>query len=352
MNLRQLAKQAYLGATSTVGAFSIVRRSNWRRRRLLILCYHGISLDDEHEWDPQLYMSPETFEARLSRLKQVGCSILPLVEGLNRLRDGTLPEAAVSLTFDDGMHDFSAVARPLLRKYEAPATVYVTTFYSDFRHPVFGIFCSYLLWKGAHRTLDLHRLIPSGTVHVLGLGSARRLARNQIEEHARRAQLDAAAKDALARRLAAELGIDYGALVQREILHVMSNDEITQLARGDIDVQLHTHRHRTPREKSLFLREIVDNRIRLESLTGRPARHFCYPSGVYYEEFLPWLREAGVLSAVTGNPGLAHSKSEALLLPRVVDTQTKSLRDFESWASGVMAAVPRPSPQFFDRRNP
>jgi peptidoglycan/xylan/chitin deacetylase (PgdA/CDA1 family) len=296
-------------------------------------------------------MSPETFEARLSRLKQVGCSILPLVDGLKRLSDGTLPEAAVSLTFDDGMHDFFAVARPLLQKYEAPATVYVTTFYSDFRRPVFGIFCSYLLWKGAHRTLHLNQLIPGGTVHELALASARRLARHQIEEHARHAQLDAAAKDELARRLAAELGIDYGELVRREMLHVMSNDEIAQLAQADIDVQLHTHRHRTPRDKLLFLREIVDNRNRLESLTGRPARHFCYPSGVYYQEFLPWLREAGVESAVTGDPGLAHSKSQALLLPRVVDTQTKSLRDVEAWASGVMAALPRRTPLFFDRRN-
>src|SRR5437899_4989580 len=38
------------------GAFDLVRDSAWRRKRLLILCYHGISLESEHLWRPRLYI--------------------------------------------------------------------------------------------------------------------------------------------------------------------------------------------------------------------------------------------------------------------------------------------------------
>lgn len=49
-------KHTALEALRGVGAFDAVSRSKWRRSRLLVLCYHGISLDDEHEWNPGLYI--------------------------------------------------------------------------------------------------------------------------------------------------------------------------------------------------------------------------------------------------------------------------------------------------------
>jgi len=67
------------------------------------------------------------------------------------------------------------------------------------------------------------------------------------------------------------------------------------------------------------------------------ARHFCYPSGVYRSEFLPWLREAGVQTATTCDPGLASSRTEPLLLPRLVDTSNLSALDVEGWMAGMSA---------------
>ncbi|MDB4881979.1 MAG: hypothetical protein JWL95_745, partial [Gemmatimonadetes bacterium] len=59
--------------------------------------------------------------------------------------------------------------------------------------------------------------------------------------------------------------------------------------------------------------------------------------GVYRPEFLPWLGEAGVISATTCDPGIASPKSAPLLLPRLVDTSHLSALDVEGWLTGMSA---------------
>ena len=143
--LKQL-KRTTLSSLKASGVFSVVRNSRWRSQRLLILAYHGISLDDEHEWDASLYMSPECFRRRMQLLKNSNCTVLPLAEATERLFTGDLPERSVALTFDDGNYDFYKEAHPIIREFGFPVTVYLTTFYSHYRKPVFDVVVSYLLW--------------------------------------------------------------------------------------------------------------------------------------------------------------------------------------------------------------
>ena len=96
------AKRGALHALNRLGVFPRVRDSTWRRAQLLILCYHGIALDDEHKWDSSLYMSAQDFESRLLLIEQGGHTVLPLGLALDRLYSNTLPERSVAITFDDG----------------------------------------------------------------------------------------------------------------------------------------------------------------------------------------------------------------------------------------------------------
>ena len=59
-------KLAALGMLRTSGMFGVVANSRWRQQRLLILCYHGVSLEDEHQWRPTLYIPPQKLEQRLT----------------------------------------------------------------------------------------------------------------------------------------------------------------------------------------------------------------------------------------------------------------------------------------------
>src|SRR4030095_13285796 len=110
---------------------------------------------------------------------------------------------------------------------------------------------------------------------------ARARAVDELRRHARENKLSAEEKDALIASVASQLKIDYDALVAKRLLHILSPDEVKTLTANGVDIQLHTHRHRTPMNRSLFLREIEDNRNNIQAMTGAKASHFCYPSGVY-----------------------------------------------------------------------
>jgi peptidoglycan/xylan/chitin deacetylase (PgdA/CDA1 family) len=123
---------------------------------------------------------------------------------------------------------------------------------------------------------------------------------------------------------------------------LLTEEELAELARRGHDIQLHTHRHRTPRDETLFRKEIRENREVLEACTGRPAIHFCYPSGDVDDMFLPWLRETNVATATTGRAALATRDDDPLLLPRYVDTMAQSDLVFESWLCGIADLVKWP----------
>jgi peptidoglycan/xylan/chitin deacetylase (PgdA/CDA1 family) len=339
--LKQL-KRTVLRTIKQLGGFNVLRDSSWRRRRLLIIGYHGVSIDDEHKWDPSFYVTAATLDQRFRVLRDGGYTVLPLTEAVDRLRTDTLPPRSVVLTFDDGMADFAINAFPLLQRYGFPATVYLTTYYATDNRPVFGMFCSYLLWKSPRESVRSGEVLPDAADAIwdLRVPAGRQAALQAIQRHAVSERLSAARKDELARHIAGVLQVDYAQLAAKRIVRLMTPEEITRLSAAGIDFQLHTHRHRTPVERGAFAREIEDNRRCLIEMTGTTADHFCYPSGVYAPEFFPWLRELGVRSATTCDTGIASPDTNPLLLPRLIDTSNLSPVEFESWMAGVGALLP------------
>jgi peptidoglycan/xylan/chitin deacetylase (PgdA/CDA1 family) len=334
-------KQATLKSLSTAGVSTLVQNSRWRRQRLLILAYHGISLKDEHLWNSSQYMPAEVLRTRFELLKKSNCAVLPLDEAVKRLYANDLPDRAVAITFDDGTSDFYRRAFPLIKEFGFPVTLYLTTFYTHYNRPVFDLMLSYLLWKGRDEILDLKEITAHESRIDLRDHASQGIALAEIKAFARARKLSAEEKDALLASLAGQLKVDYDALIDQRIMHNLKPDEVKELAAGGIDVQLHTHRHRTPMDRQLFLREIEDNRQSIQKMTGKHAEHFCYPSGVYDLAFLPWLKESGVVSATTCETGFASRSSNPLLLPRVLDNPQLSAIEFESWLTGVSAALPR-----------
>jgi peptidoglycan/xylan/chitin deacetylase (PgdA/CDA1 family) len=323
--------------SNRLGVSRLLGNSSWRRRRLLVLCYHGVSLSDEHEWNSALYMSPAMLATRLAALRRCGCTVLPLGDAVERLYTGTLPERAVALTFDDGYYDFLARAYPLLQEYGYPATVYLATLRSEHNFPVVNVLVSYMLWQKRQSVLRAPEIPGLGTdTYPLATREQRALVLQKINAAIEPLDPEPGERDEIARAIARSLGMDYDTFAAKRVLTLVTPHEVKELARRGVDFQLHTHRHRTPENDERFVMEIRENRERIEAMTGRPAVHFCYPSGIHRPSYLPLLRAEHVVSATTTRPGIADPSSDPLLLPRFVDTSTVSSAEFEAWLHGIM----------------
>jgi len=334
-------KTAVLQLAEATGATSLLSSSAWRRHRLLILCYHGVSMYDEHEWS-DLYISAETFRRRMDLLRQARCNVLSLSEAAARLRDGELPDRAVVLTFDDGFYDFFSVAFPIIESLGFPVTLYLTTYYVEYNRPVFDPMCSYLLWKGRHRSwLDWPEVFPA-LVSLADVASRDR-ASLTIQEFAKVKKMSGREKDDLLGELAVRLRLDYEDLCRRRIMHLVTSDEAKQLATQGVDIQYHTHRHREYRTRDRMFVELQDNHRRIVSFTSREPRHFCYTGGFYLPEHPGFLKEYGIMTATTCKPGLCSSGMDQLTLPRLVDSPTLSDLEFRAWLAGTASLLPRRS---------
>lgn len=281
-------KKCSFQLSNQIGLTRRLASSVWRQQRLLVLCYHGVSLIDEHRWNPELYISPATLAHRLDTLERLGCAVLPLDEAVARLYAGTLPPRAVTLTFDDGFHDFRAGALPLLEARSYRATVYVSTQHCESDPASAHLLASYLKWK--------HRRARSG-----------------------------------------------GAVPVRptRVLSAMTPSELADVSNRGVAVEMHTHRHRAPDDPDEFMSEVGLNRARIEAITGRRPRHLCYPSGIYRASYLPRLAGDDIATATTCDPALASRLSHPLLLPRFVDSEACSQLAFEAWVTGVAMWLPR-----------
>ncbi len=312
---------------NSVCSFSAITASRWAKRP-------GPSR--------RCFFRPRSSPAAWKSFRITDAACFRSAQALRLLEQGKLPPKSVAITFDDGWADFREGAFPNLQRFGFPATVYLTTYYVLFNRPLFRFALAYLMWKRRGEFIEQYAAQWSPGVLDLRTDESRAALAQHLDAYAKREQLSGKQKDDLASEFAEAIGADYDDLLKHRLFHLMNPAEVAEMARGRIDFQLHTHRHRTPLDRELFIREIDDNRTHLLELAGPgDYTHFCYPSGANRPEFIAWLKEAGVRSATTCLNGLATRDADAYLLPRLLDQGGLSDDEFASWVSGLAEFLPR-----------
>lgn len=317
------------------GLFAVARALTGRRLR--ILGYHGIALDDEHEFQPMLFMQATTFADRLDRIARSGYPVLPLDEALDRLEKGTLPRATVVITIDDGWCGTQREMAPALARRRLPATLYLATYYVEKQTQVFNVAAAYALWRARTAGLDLGAVDPALEGRFdLSAPQRRSAALEILRSHAD--GLDSATeRQVLLERLYHALGLDFERVRSQRLFAFMSPDEASTLPAQGIDLQLHTHRHRFPgRDPNALTDEIEANRAALERAGAKSPRHLCYPSGEYDRAAFPTLEALGIASATTTLPGMNDSGTPRFELRRFLDSESCSPIRFEAEVSGFL----------------
>ena len=316
------------------GGFHLARRLT--APGLRILCYHGISLADEHEFRGRLFMREQTFRARMNCLKRLGHPVLALDEALERMQAGTLPAASVVVTFDDGWEGACRLAFPLLKELGFHVTLYVTTWYVQKGTQIFNVAVQYLFWKTRARQFELPKDVSNARASFdLADPAQREQAQHIVIRHGN-ALPDAAHRQALLFALGDILGVDMRTLFRQGVLRFASPDRLHELHRQGVDLQLHTHRHNLfGGDPARVSKEIADNRDALAGIADGPLDHFCYPGGIYSTEMWPALERAGVKSATTCEAGFNYHVTPRLGLKRILDEESLSQIEFEAELSGI-----------------
>ncbi len=228
---------------------------------------------------------------------------------------------------------------PELRARRFPATVYVTTRDAVEAQPVFNVAIRYLLWKSKLRQLDLSRtrLGPSDT---FALDSSGERERAIVTLSALADEADGPGRTGILRSVALALQLDWDAFKARRLIQLMNQEELADIARQGFDLQLHTHDHLFGGLDRDFVEgTVLRNREALTRIAGRTATHFCYPSGEYAQEQLPWLAALGVESATTCKPGFIDRTTPRLELGRFLDGENITDVEFEAEVSGFLQAM-------------
>ena len=114
MNSRR-TRRAILYLARATGLFSLARGLTSNSVR--ILCYHGISIGDQHEFDPVLFMRLSQFVRRLACARESDAwRVMTLEQALIDLTRGTVNDAPVVITIDDGWSSTIRHAVPALQR--------------------------------------------------------------------------------------------------------------------------------------------------------------------------------------------------------------------------------------------
>jgi peptidoglycan/xylan/chitin deacetylase (PgdA/CDA1 family) len=305
----------------------------------IILLYHRVT---ELAPDPQLLsVRPRHFQEHLDVLRR---EFHPIGLGafLDALIAGNVPKRAVVVTMDDGYADILHEAKPLLERFDIPATVFVTAGYVGSR--------SEFWWDELERVLLHPGTLPerlglsiAGKNFQFELGRSAHYGRDRAEQclrwhieigehpserHAAYASLvrllrplpTRTRRDALEQILSwAQTGSE-----GRATHRALAADELSRLVEGGlVKAGAHTVTHPVlallPEQEQKT--EIEESRRILEEITGSEVRHFAYPFGSpgdFTRKTAALVQTAGFLTGCANYPGMVWNDRNRYRWPRIL----------------------------------
>lgn len=281
----------------------------------LILLYHRVA---ELPLDPLLLsVTPSHFEEHLQVLSQITkpMSLRILVKSLQA--NEVTPHGVV-VTFDDGAADNLHNAKPLLERYNIPATVFVATEYSKGEREFW--------WDELERLVLTSSELPQSLNLKLNGKSVSWNANDSRE------QLYQRLGDSLRLLPAAKRFDVLGELQQwsgsgatpRQSHRALSHEEIRQLADGGlVEIGAHTVTHPVlsaiPRAQQQ--QEIGQSKNELEQILNEPVVSFAYPYGTrddYNRDSVEIVKQTNFSCACSNFRGVVQPRTSRYELPRFV----------------------------------
>jgi peptidoglycan/xylan/chitin deacetylase (PgdA/CDA1 family) len=301
-------KQAILNLMSSAGAFGPFREAN--RAKALILMYHRFSHGDESS-----STSARAFGQHLEYLKE-HYTLVTISQLAQLLKSGEpLPRSLATITIDDGFRDAYDVAFPLLRRYDAPATLFAVTDFLDQRAWIWTDKLRFLTSRTSVEMFDMSVGDHSVKCRLNGSESRLDLAARANELLK---QLANEEKDEVISQIASTLKLTLPDLPPPEYAP-LTWEQAREMDRNGVEIASHTLTHPilTKVSDEQLVKELQGSRARLETMLSRENKSFCYPNGNYDERVIQAVELAGYNCAVSTENGLNTSHSNLFLMRRI-----------------------------------
>lgn len=317
--LRNTLKNLVAGALYRSGLLSLLLRRKFRDCAV-VLTYHRVLPHAErgstfsHD---AIIVDPEVFERHIATLtRHFDC--VDLAEFATRLESrGFSGRPCCLITFDDAWRDNHTHAFPVLRRWNAPAVIFVPVDYIGsgrlFWQERMGHLVSALCETDPGRAREV--LARYDWEHLAGLlaqrrGDAVKTAVRAIK-HKPYAEIDAMLSELQTALGGAEP--DYGPD------RYLEREQIGEMAQHRIAFQSHgcSHRIFTRLDADELVRELEDSSAWLESALGRKPIALAYPNGDHDARVIRQTARAGYRLAFTTVGGYVRSGDDALTIKRI-----------------------------------
>jgi peptidoglycan/xylan/chitin deacetylase (PgdA/CDA1 family) len=324
-SFRKMVKQILANLIFYSGLLNLylyLRRRLSSRPDFTILMYHQV-LDVKHNGENYLPSGmvtlENTFDKQMKYLREHS-NVITLDKLIACLKDKEhLPPGSVVITFDDGWRDNYVFALPILKKYDLPAAVFLSTDY---------IGTSRMLWfQVVNFIIQAQALTSQKMIEILN-----RFGQISLKE--KRAIVESLAyPDAFIDKLK-----KIGPQIQENIIVEMMSgsdiqmsqinkrrmmlnwDEVREMGENRISFGSHAQSHRilTHLDLGEAKKELTESKRTIEEKTKRPVSFFAYPNGDYTSRIKELVKETGYLCACTvEGTGKKQDAMDLFALPRM-----------------------------------
>lgn len=315
-----------------------------QRNKVTILMLHGVTDPTAPaSWKPlRSQLTPEQLARTLAVLAQY-YRFVSLPEATAMLA-GTRPlvSNSLALTFDDGYRSNLTFALPVLRRFNAPATIFLSTGNVTEQKPFWFDRLDYAVQSVSNDTISRHGIPELAEIDFSNRETLTRSFIDFIRKEKYRYTTDTAMRSAMA---------DLTERIEQRSSHglaevfaddpwsgVLTWDEVRQAA-TEVHFGSHCvdHPFLSLISPSVARHELVASREAIEFYTGQPCTHLAYPDGCFNDEVVSLARDCGYSSAVTIIPGLNRLGNEMLTLRRIAFPRTHTSAEIITAISGLSA---------------
>ena len=310
--IKKTLKKSFCSAVHYSGLYFLLSYiKKMRSNELAILMYHRISNGNEtfNLSSNLISASKENFEKQLQYLAK-HCNVMTFDDLYNAInKDGKLPKNSTIITFDDGYKDNFTVAYPILKKFDIPATIFLTTGFID------GI--EFFWWD------KVAYLIKNTKVEEVDIGSLGKISLRDKEESIRKIQerlkqVEESKKIYVIEKLKEKLMVK----VPEAKGLFLSWQEVKEMSENNIYFGAHTVTHPILTKVSVekAQSEVLGSRRKIEEVLNKKIKVFAYTNGTsddMSEDIDDFLKKNGFIFSLSSIYGANKINSQSFRLKRI-----------------------------------